>query len=58
MWSFIGPLVLYPHYVVTFAVFWLLLVYLDLVSLSDARKNIALVLPHEQYFVFCFTPAF
>ena len=35
MWSLIAPLLLYSHYVVTFELLWLLLVYLNLVSVSD-----------------------
>ena len=37
--------VLYPHFVVTFNFFWLLLVYLNLVSLSDMRNKITCMLP-------------
>jgi hypothetical protein len=36
MHPYISPLLFYPHYVVSFVYFWLLLVYLNLVSLSDA----------------------
>jgi hypothetical protein len=37
---------LYPHFVLTFEFCWLLLVYLDLVSFSDACNKTTFILRH------------